>query len=228
MELFPPDLAECGALLEKNREKFETFSTLLTACNAKFNLTAITQPHEVEIKHFLDSIAGEGFFPAHARAVEVGSGAGFPSIPLMIVRPDLHFTLIESTKKKCDFLKEAIGRLSLSAEVVCMRAEEAGKNAAYREKFDVCCARAVAPMPSLAEYCLPLVRRGGLFLAYKGEREEGGRRALALLGGGREEDFSYELPEGMGSRILIAVKKEGHTPAKYPRGNGAERKDPIR
>lgn len=227
MDGFSPDLEKCRALLEKNRGKFEAFSTLLLSFNAKFNLTAITEEREVEIKHFLDSLAGEELFPHGAKVAEVGSGAGFPSIPLMLVREDLGFTLIESTGKKCEFLKTAVRELSLPAKVLCARAEEAGRDPAYRENFDVCCARAVAPLPALAEYCLPLVRKGGLFLAYKGERQEGGRRAVSVLGGRAERIGFYDLPEGMGKRSLLVFAKERPTPAKYPRGNGAERKDPI-
>ena len=227
MNDFSPDFEKCRALLEKNREKFGKFSTLLFQFNARFNLTAITDPREVEGKHFLDSLAGEELFMQGAKVAEVGSGAGFPSIPLMIAREDLFFTLIESTQKKCEFLRTAVSLLGLHAEVLCKRAEDAGKDPGYREKYDVCCARAVAPMPTLAEYCLPFVRRGGLFLAYKGEKCEDGKRAFALLGGREEGTYRYELPEKMGSRTLVAVRKISPTPPKYPRGRGAERKDPI-
>lgn len=227
MEKSSPDFEKGRALLEENGEKFEAFSTLLAFYNAKFNLTAITEKREVEIKHFLDSLAGEEFFPFGARAAEVGSGAGFPSIPLMIAREDLAFTLIESTKKKCEFLRTAIKELGLSGEVVCGRAEELGREDAFREKFDICCARAVAPMPTLAEYCLPLVRRGGLFLAYKGETAEGGEKAVCAMGGKTEKTINYELPADMGRRNLVLVRKVNHTPARFPRGRGAERKEPI-
>ncbi len=200
---------------------------MLLSFNARFNLTAITQKEEIEGKHFLDSLAGEQLFPHGAKAVEVGSGAGFPSIPLMLAREDLVFTLIESTKKKCEFLKAVVSRFGLHAEVACMRAEDAGRDAAYREKFSLCCARAVAPMPTLAEYCLPLVKTGGLFLAYKGENCEDGEKAFSVLGGKREGRYRYELPDKLGGRTLVAVRKVKATPAKYPRGRGAERKDPI-
>ncbi len=227
MDVFSPDFARCRALLEENREKFEEFSTMLLSFNECFNLTAITKKEEIEGKHFLDSLAGEQLFPQGARAAEVGSGAGFPSIPLMLAREDLFFTLIESTKKKCEFLKTAVARFNLHAEVLCMRAEDAGRDPAYREKFSVCCARAVAPMPTLAEYCLPLVKKGGIFLAYKGENCEEAERAFALLGGKTEKKIHYELPDEMGGRTLAIVRKVKATPAKYPRGRGAERKDPI-
>ena len=227
MNDFSPDFEKCRALLEKNREKFSAFSTLLARYNAKFNLTAITGEREVEIKHFLDSLAGEPLFPHGAKAAEVGSGAGFPSIPILIAREDIFFVLIESTGKKCEFLRTVIAELSLHAQVLCGRAEDAGKDRAYRESFDVCCARAVAPLPTLAEYCLPLVKRGGAFVAYKGESVEEGERAVTVLGGGAVKSYSYELPEEMGKRHLLYVKKEHATPAKYPRGRGAERKDPI-
>lgn len=227
MKYQTPDFEKLKGMIAQNREKFDAFFSLLLFYNRKFNLTTVTDPDEAEGKHFLDSVAGEAFFPQNAYAAEVGSGAGFPSVPLMLVRPDLRFTLIESTGKKCAFLREVIKELDLSAEVACMRAEDAGKDPAYREKYDLCCARAVAPLPSLAEYCMPLVRKGGLFLAYKGAEPEQAWRALAILGGGSPQKISYELPSGFGARTLIAVEKIKPTPFTYPRGNGAERNRPL-
>ena len=133
------------------------------------NLTAITGREEFFIKHVWDSLAGEKYFPCGASVAEVGSGGGFPSLPLKICRPDLEFTLFESVGKKCAFLKYAAGELALSGvEVVNARAEDAGKGI-YREKFGACCARAVARLNTLLEYCAPLVKVGGIFIAYKGE-----------------------------------------------------------
>lgn len=208
---------------------FEEFSALLKEYNQKFNLTSILEEREILYKHFLDSAAGESFFPAGARAAEVGSGAGFPSIPLMILRPDLSFCLFESVKKKCDFLSIAVKRLHLSAEIYPMRAEEAARDARFRETFDVCCARAVAELRTLSEYCLPLVRCGGRFLAYKSRSEEieHSLRAVSLLGGKIEQVSSFSLPEGFGERTLISIKKVKPVSAKYPRGNGKERKFPL-
>ena len=209
--------------------KFSAFRELLLFYNARFNLTSITAPEEIFYKHFLDSLAGEACFPHGGNVAEVGSGAGFPSIPLLLVREDLGFTLFESTGKKCEFLKTAVRELGLSAEVVCMRAEDAGRDAAFRERFSAVTARAVARLNTLAEYCMPLVRVGGRFVAYKGAESElaEGKRALTALGGAEPAEISYALPAGYGRRTLVLTEKHMPTPARYPRGRGAERRDPI-
>ena len=229
MKAFPPDFGTLGRVLEEKREKFGTFFRLLTEYNARFNLTAITEEEDVRVKHFLDSLAAESLIPKGARVAEVGSGAGFPSIPLMIAREDLFFTLIESTGKKCEFLRTAVKELGLNAEVVNARAEDAGKDPSRRERYGVCVARAVAKLNTLAEYCMPLVQRGGLFIAYKGQDGElkEGARAISLLGGGETAEIAYTLPQGYGARTLVVAEKRTFTPAKYPRGNGAERRAPI-
>lgn len=228
MQKNPISLARARQLFVQNSDKFEAFYSLLLHYNEKFNLTAITGREEVVHKHFLDSLAGESFFPQAADAVEIGSGAGFPSIPLKIVRPDLALTLVESTGKKCEFLRAAVRELGLDGvEIVNGRAEELGRGR-LRERFSVAFARAVAPLPALAEYCLPLVKTGGRFLAYKGtgERAEEGAYAFRLLGGDAGESYPYDL-EGYGARTLIVVTKTGRTPPKYPRGRGKERSDPL-
>lgn len=225
-----PDFEEIRAKYEKKREQFEAFRTLLLCYNEKYNLTAITEEREIFHKHFLDSLAGEKLFPYGARVAEIGSGAGFPSIPLKIVREDLSFTLVESTGKKCDFLRIAAQELGLkNVSVEHARAEELGRAEAHREQYDICCARAVARLNTLAEYCMPFVKKGGMFLAYKGSADEidEAKRAIATLGGGETEKISYELPENYGSRTLVCVKKIAVTSAKYPRGNGKERSKPI-
>ena len=225
------DAARAEKLIKERAEAFDAFRRLLAEYNGRYNLTAITEEREVYYKHFLDSAAGEPLFPAGARVLEVGSGAGFPSIPLMLVRPDLTFTLLESTGKKCAFLETVIKEFSLPAEVLHVRAEDAGREEKYREKFDVCCARAVARLNTLLEYCLPFVKTGGLFLAYKGagaeEEIKEAERAVALLGGGEVCSYPYSLPEGMGERTVVVVKKMRPTPQKYPRGRGKERSDPL-
>ena len=225
-----PDFTVLNALIEENREKFERFYEMLAECNAKYNLTAITEEKEVYLKHFLDSLAGEPFLFEGARVVEVGSGGGFPSVPLMLVRSDLHFTLVESTGKKCDFLRAVINEFGLNATVKNARAEDCGKDPSLREQFDVCIARAVARLNTLSEYCLPLVKKGGCMLAYKGNAEEEifeAKHAISLLGGGKTEEFPYELPEGYGNRTLVRIHKEKPTPEKYPRGQGKERSKPL-
>ncbi len=224
-----PDLERVNGILKEKAEKFAIFARLLSEYNQKFNLTAITDGVEVEIKHFFDSLAGEGYIPAGARAAEVGSGAGFPSVPILIAREDVHFTLIESTGKKCNFLRIVKEELGLNADIVCGRAEELARTAQFREAFDVVVARAVAPLNTLAEYCLPLVRVGGEMIAYKAGEEEiaGAQRAIALLGGGNVRAATYELPRGMGARALIFAEKRKRTPQQYPRGHGKERSAPL-
>lgn len=211
-------------------EKFELFKDLLLLYNNKFNLTAITDEKDIYIKHFLDCAAGDMFFEEGVSVLEVGSGGGFPSVPLKLLRDDLKFTLVESTGKKCEYLKAVVDKLNLSCvQVINARAEELAKDKYYREKFDACTARAVARLNTLAEYCLPFVKVGGLFIAYKGncsEEVEEAKKAFSVLGGELERIEKYELPNGE-SRTIVVVKKVKSTPAKYPRGQGRERKCPI-
>ncbi len=224
-----PDFGKIERILAEKAQKFQLFAALLAEYNEKFNLTAVTDPREVKIKHFADSLAGEGAFPRGAHVAEVGSGGGFPSVPLMIAREDLDFTLIESTGKKCDFLRAAVKALGLNAEVLCARAEDAGRDPAFRERFTAVCARAVARLDTLAEYCLPLVRVGGRMIAYKGSDGELflARGALCKLGGDGGREISYELPSGMGARTLVLIEKKRATPPAYPRGRGKERSAPL-
>ncbi len=232
MKLFSADFKKYEELILKTyREKFDCFRETILKYNEKFNLTAITKENEIYYKHFLDSVAGESFFPEGANVCEIGSGAGFPSVPLKLVREDLKFTLIESTLKKCEFLRIVIDELSLTnVSVINARAEDLGKKQEYRESFDVCCARAVAAMNALGEYCLPLLKTGGKMIAYKGNSEEEckqAEKAISLLGGKIEERYRYDLPQGMGERSIVVIKKIKNTPAKYPRGRGLERSRPI-
>lgn len=211
-------------------EKFEAFKNILVDNNKKFNLTAICDDEGIFNKHFLDSVIGESFFKNGASVVEIGSGGGFPSIPLKIARDDLNFTLIESTGKKCTHLNEVKDKLFLSGvNVVCGRAEEFAKESAFREKFDCAVARAVARLNTLCEYCLPFVKVGGTFIAYKGDCEEEvkeAEKAIKILGGQIERVEKYNLPDG-DSRSIIVIKKVKATPDKYPRGQGKERKSPL-
>ena len=212
-------------------EKFEKFREILTEYNEKCNLTAIIEKKEVYIKHFTDSILPEKLFPLNSRVIEIGSGGGFPSIPLKIVRNDLSFTLVDSTGKKCKYLEEAVNELGLDGvKVMNIRAEEGGRMPNLREKFDVAEARAVASLNTLCEYCLPFVKVGGLFIAYKGDAEkeiEESRNAIEILGGAIEKVYSYSLPENCGKREVVVIKKVRKTPEKYPRGRGLERKKPL-
>ncbi|MDE7453323.1 MAG: 16S rRNA (guanine(527)-N(7))-methyltransferase RsmG, partial [Clostridia bacterium] len=183
------------------------------------------------IKHFLDSVAGEGLFPQNSKVVEIGSGGGFPSIPLKIIRDDLDFTLIESTGKKCAYLNEVVDKLNLNCvQVLNIRAEDGARDKNLREKFDIACARAVARLNTLCEYCLPYVKVGGSFIAYKGEVEtetEEAANAIKVLGGKIDKIISFDLPEDGGRRNIIKITKIKPTPQNYPRGQGRERKNPL-
>ena len=211
-------------------EKFAAFYDLLSFYNKKFNLTRITDREECEKKHFFDSLTGERYFPAGARCAEVGSGGGFPSVPLLIVRGDLTFDLFESSQKKCAFLCEVVDKLGLHARVHALRAEEAGRDPAFRERFDVCTARAVARLATLSEYCAPLVRVGGAFAAYKGKAEEElaeAEAAFRTLGLELRTAERFFLEGESVERTLIVAEKVRNTPAAYPRGRGKERSAPL-
>ena len=215
----------------EKREEFEKFHALLLEYNQKYNLTTILEAKDVLYKHFLDSAAGEHLFKENAVVAEIGSGAGFPSLVLKILRPDLKFSLFESVGKKCEFLKVVVDNLHLqNVNIYNLRAEDGAKDIKFREKFDCVTARAVARMNSLSEYCLPFVKIGGKFIAYKsGDIQEikEAESAYKVLGGKVEEIISYELPENYGERTLAVIKKVKNTPVKYPRGQGKERKSPL-
>ena len=219
------------AIEGEKRAEFERFRSLLLNYNEKYNLTAITEEKDVFYKHFLDSSAGSGVFKRGASVAEIGSGAGFPSVVLKLLREDLSFTLLESVGKKCDFLRVVVDNLCLEGmNIVNIRAEDAAREEKYREKFDYCVARAVARMNTLSEYCLPLVKIGGAFIAYKsGDVGEIGEaeNAYRELGGRKSAVYAYSLPEGYGDRTLAVIEKVRTTPKKYPRGNGKERKFPL-
>ncbi len=212
-------------------EKFELFKEILKEYNKKCNLTAICDEKEVYIKHFFDSIKPQKYFSTGAKVVEIGSGGGFPSVPLKIVREDLNFTLIESTGKKCEYLKHVVDKLGFKdVQVLNIRAEDGGRDKKLRERFDAATARAVARLNTLCEYCLPYVRLGGRFIAYKGDADEEikeSENAVKILGGEIETVEKYDLLEGFGKRTVIVIKKVKETPEKYPRGRGLERKKPL-
>lgn len=207
------------------------YEHLLLDGNARMNLTSITKHEDIVTKHFLDSILAEPFIPKGASVADVGSGGGCPAIPLKIVRDDLSFTLIESTGKKCAFLESVVEKMGFSGvQILNMRAEDAGTSVKHREAYDACTARAVAPLNTLAEYCLPLVKPGGVFIAYKSnvpEETEAAQKAISLLGGKTEGIHSYDLPDGQGIRTIIVIRKVCPTPSKYPRASGKPRKNPL-
>lgn len=211
-------------------KKFEIFREMLKKYNNEFNLTAICDDEGINEKHFIDSLLGVEMFTKNSTVAEIGSGGGFPSLPLKIVREDLSFILIEATGKKCRYLEKVISELGLkNMTVINGRAEEIGKDPAYRERFDHATARAVASLNILSEYCMPFVKTGGSFIAYKGNADaeiEEGRNAVKILGGEIGRIKSAELSDGSERKIIEIVKKS-KTPVLYPRGNGKERKKPL-
>ncbi len=213
-------------------EQMELYLKLLLEWNEKLNLTAITDPVEAAEKHFVDSLTllSHCKIKQGARMIDVGTGAGFPGLPLKIVRPDLQLTLLDGMNKRLNFLGEVCGALAITAERVHKRAEEAGLDRNMRESFDIAVARAVAPLNVLSEYCLPLVKMKGYFLAMKGpgagkELEQAGN-ALRILGGTDVQTISLSLPTA-GERNIIAVQKKAFTPKEYPRHGGTIAKHPL-
>lgn len=208
------------------KQKFDLYYDLLIEWNKKFNLTAVTERDKVELLHFKDSLLGEDLFEEGAKVLDVGSGAGFPAIPLKIVRNDLAFTLIDSVNKKTEFLKEVISRLELSdIRAIHTRIED------LKERdFDVVCARAVAPLNVLAEYCLPFVKTGGKMIAYKSrdidEEIDQARKAIEFLGGSEPITVERELGEEI-KRKFVIIKKIKESPQGYPRGGNKPRSKPI-
>ena len=218
-------------VFEEKREEFEKFRALLLEYNEKYNLTSITEEKDIYYKHFLDSVIGERFFKEGARVCEIGSGAGFPSIPLKILRPDIKLDLFESVGKKCAFLQAVVDNFQFKdVHIYNIRAEEGAKSVDFREKYDHATARAVARMNTLSEYCLPFVKIGGSFVAYKsGDTTEidEAKSAYKILGARLKGIETYALPENYGERSIAVIEKIKTTPMKYPRGQGKERKQPL-
>ena len=208
------------SLDETALENFDKYAGLLVETNRVMNLTAITEPDEIVIKHFVDSLAFLNYVPLEdgATVIDVGTGAGFPGVPLLIAKSDIKLTLLDSLSKRLGFLDEVINSCNLSAQLIHARAEDAGKEAELRETFDYATARAVAPLNVLAEYCLPFVKVGGYFIALKGSEDEtqSSKNAVSLLGGEIEENVSYKLPNG-DPRSIVIIKKISQTPTQYPR-----------
>jgi 16S rRNA (guanine527-N7)-methyltransferase len=215
---------------------FQVYADELRAWNEKFNLTAITDPEGIQVKHFLDSLSvlkavGPSF--GRTRLIDVGTGAGFPGLPLKILCPELRLTLVEATGKKVTFCQAMVDKLALpNVIVVKARAEEIGRDPAHRELYDWAVARAVAEMPVLLEYLLPLVRRGGHALAQKGEsgpaEAQAAEPALRRLGGQLKQVLPVELPGVVETRYLVVFQKVAATPPAYPRRPGVPGKQPLK
>lgn len=218
-------------VLGEQKARLEIFRQMLLEYNQKYNLTTILEEKDVYYKHFLDSAAGMDLFKKNAKVAEIGSGAGFPSMVLKILRDDLSFDLFESVGKKCEFLRAVVDKLELKGvHIYNLRAEDAARDNKFREKYDFVTARAVARMNTLSEYCLPFVKVGGQFIAYKsGDTTEiqEAETAYKTLGGKLKKVYEYALPEEYGDRVLAVVEKVKPTPPRYPRGQGKERKNPL-
>lgn len=221
------------AFTERQLEQFELYYELLIETNKVMNLTAITEPEEVAVKHIIDSLLAydANLFPGKLLA-DVGTGAGFPGIPLKIFCPALKVVLLDSLAKRLKFLEMVIEKLGLQdIRCVHLRAEDAGQNKAHREKYDLVTARAVARLSVLSEYCLPLVKQGGYFIALKGskfhEEISEGRAAVAMLGGEIVSADEVKLPGLDDGRAIVRIRKVKSTPAKFPRKAGLPEKQPL-
>lgn len=240
-EIFAEELANYGfKLSSKQKEQFATYYNKLIEFNKKVNLTRITDKNEVYLKHFFDSITPllefSDLFKGEKSLCDVGAGAGFPSLPIKILCPDLSITIVDSLGKRLKFLDELVSDLSLDkVTLVHSRAEDAGQNKNLREKFDLVTGRAVARMSVLSEYCLPLAKVDGYLVGYlvalKGPKAQDelaeAKNAIEVLGGSVKEVKELTLPDTDDERTLIVVKKVKATPKKYPRQAGTPNRKPL-
>lgn len=220
-------------LTREQIEKFKIYMDFLLEYNTHTNLTAIKNPEDVMIKHFLDSIILDKFLniKSGAHVVDIGTGAGFPGVPLKILRKDINFTLIDGLNKRVVFLNRLSEKLDIKFDVYHARAEELSKMSKFREKFDIATSRAVAPLNVLSEYCLPYVSCGGVFAALKGPESEqeikNALPAIKKLGGKFVKSENFELPLSKGFRKIIIVDKMKSTELCYPRSNSQISKKPL-
>ena len=208
---------QCKAIFVENsleysreiHEKFKIYCNFMVEYNKNVNLTAITEPEEIWLKHFADSILLMKYveIPENASLIDIGTGAGFPSVPLKIYRNDIKLTMLDSLNKRIRFLNELCERLSIETETVHGRAEEYGRKTEFRERYDIAVARAVASMPSLSEYCLPFVKTGGIFAAMKGPNEDAGNaeNAVKILGGEKIRVYDYLLGKDDRRKIFYVL-----------------------
>ena len=233
INLLKTEAEKYGVILDDTAlSRFDTYGKMLVDWNEKINLTAITDSYGVTIKHFLDSLTLFNYINISegAKIIDVGTGAGFPGVAMLIARPDLKLTLLDSTAKKLGVISDILSALSLEAEILHSRAEEAGKKKEYRESFDFATARAVANLRELSEYCLPFVKKGGTFVSLKAAKAEeeidGAKKAIKLLGGQIEKAESFSLLDA-GERNIVLIKKVSSTPDKYPRPSAKIAKNPL-
>ena len=237
--MFKEELAKAAAeygisLNDTQMEQYNRYFELLVEWNEKINLTAITEPKEVAIKHMIDSITAydENLFKDGTTVIDVGTGAGFPGLPLKIFCPEIKLTLMDSLNKRIKFLQTVVEELGLKdVECVHARAEEGARNKKYRESFDIAVSRAVARLPILCEYCLPFVKKGGHFIALKGmqyhDEADEAAKAIKVMGGSKTEIRPVKLPELDDKRAVITITKTMPTPKAYPRKAGTPTKNPI-
>ena len=211
-------------------DKLQIYCDFLIEYNEKVNLTAITEPDDIWVKHFLDSILITKYadIPENASVIDVGTGAGFPTVPLKLYRDDIKLTLLDSLNKRITFLNELSAKLGIGAETLHSRAEDGAKSELYREQFDIATARAVAALPVLCEYCMGFVKVGGKFISMKGTNEDltTAEKAVKTMGGKTVSITDYMLNGTDGRKIFIA-EKISHTPVKYPRNSGQIKKMPL-
>ncbi len=235
---FIENAAELGIDLdERMLHNFELYYHNLLEWNSVMNLTAITDEKDVYEKHFLDSlsivrIVSRETLEKGCSLLDMGTGAGFPGLPIAIVFPNVQVILMDSLNKRIRFLEDTVQKLGLTnVTAVHARAEELAKNKKYREKSDICCSRAVANLATLSEYCLPFVKKGGQFISYKTDQVTDeirmGARAIALLGGAQPETIFFRLPGTEYQRSLVRISKIKETPSRYPRKAGTPSKEPI-
>ena len=220
-------------LSENQIDKFYKYMNLLLEWNEKINLTAIVDKDEIILKHFIDSITISKHIPSGTKIIDIGTGAGFPGIPLNIIRDDVDIVLLDSLQKRINFLDIVIKELDLKKiDTVHSRVEELAKNKKYREKFDIATSRAVANLSTLSEYMIPLVKVGGQAICMKGalieEELEDSKKAISVLGGKVDEVCKFNLPDTDIKRNIVIIDKISNTPIKYPRKPGTPSKEPIR
>lgn len=220
------------SLNDEQAQKFENYYNLLTEWNEKINLTRIVEPQEVALKHFADSLTVLKYcdIPKNASVIDVGTGAGFPGIPLKIYRPDIKLTLLDSLNKRVNFLNEVAKKNNLEIKTLHSRAEDAGRKKDEREKYDTALSRAVARINVLCEYCIPFLKIGGNFIAMKGpdlsEELDEAKSAIKLLGGEINSVNEFTL-DGAGKRTIVVIKKIKPTPNAYPRISGKIKSKPL-